>query len=145
MAISPHPDNPREGDIGVICDSIVEHGWFGVLVVQRSTGHILAGNHRYQAGRMLGKEQFPVHYVDVDDTQALKILLVDNRSSDMAAYSLDVLEGLLEQLAPDLSGTGFDLDDLDHLDRLVTVPPDFEERDPFIRTCPHCGGTFTDA
>lgn len=91
---------------------------------------------------MLGKERFPVQYVDVDDTQALKILLVDNRSSDLAAYSLDVLEGLLEQLAPDLSGTGFDLDDLDHLDRLVTVPQDFEERDPLIRKCPHCGGEF---
>ena len=39
----PHPDNPRHGDVPAIVESIKANGWFGTIVAQRSTSHVLAG------------------------------------------------------------------------------------------------------
>jgi DNA modification methylase len=114
----PHPDNKRQGDIGAVYQSIEANGFFGALIVQRSTGHILAGNHRYLAAREAGARELPVLYVDVDDDQARRILLVDNRTNDLAAYDeeglADLLKSILEETGT-LVGTGFDGDDLDQL------------------------------
>lgn len=96
--VQPHPENPREGDVDMISNMIQENGWHGVLVVQRSTGYILVGNHRYRAGLQIGMDTFPVHYVDVDDAQALRILLADNRASDVATYDDEKLLRLVLQV-----------------------------------------------
>ena len=45
-ALRPHPRNPRRGDVDAIEESIAENGFYGCVVAQRSTGYILAGNHR---------------------------------------------------------------------------------------------------
>ena len=115
--LSLHPDNPRQGDIGAIAVSIEQNGWYGTVVAQKSTGHVLAGNHRLQAAQQLGMKEVPVYWVDVDDTTAKKILLADNRTNDLASYNDDVLSELLTDLAStdDLLGTGYDGDDLDVL------------------------------
>jgi len=112
-----HPGNPRQGDIGAIAVSIQENGWFGSLVAQKSTGYVLAGNHRLQAARQLGITEVPVHWLDVNDTQALKILLADNRTNDLATYDNEILTQLLAEIATEdsLLGTGYDGDDLDLL------------------------------
>ena len=111
-----HPDNPRQGDIGAIIESIEANGWFGTLVAQCSTGHVLAGNHRLQAASHLDIDKVPVHWVDVDDEAALRILLADNRTSDLATNDDAVMAELLMALAKTeigLPGTGYDGDDLD--------------------------------
>ena len=113
-----HPLNPRQGDIGLIAESIEANGWFGTVVAQCSTGNVLAGNHRVQAAAHLGMDKVPVHWVDVDDEQALRILLADNRSSDLADNDDGYLAELLTFLAKSddgLVGTGYDNDDLDLL------------------------------
>tara|TARA_R110000824_G_scaffold188170_2_gene369508 strand:- start:1168 stop:1740 length:573 start_codon:yes stop_codon:yes gene_type:complete len=113
-----HPDNPRQGDIGAIIESIEANGWFGTLVAQCSTGHVLAGNHRLQAASHLDIDKVPVHWVDVDDEAALRILLADNRTSDLATNDDAVMAELLTTLATTdigLPGTGYDGDDLDLL------------------------------
>lgn len=116
-AIRTHPKNPRRGDIDAIAKSIDKNGFYGALVVQRSTGFILAGNHRYRAARKLGLAEVPVLYVDVDERVAQKILLADNRTSDLAEYDDEALAELLSSLAKDqeLAGTGYDQSDLDAL------------------------------
>ena len=117
--VSPHPENPREGDVEVITESIRANGCYRPIHAQRSTGHILAGNHTYEALAELGATRVPVVWLDVDDTTAARILLVDNRSADLAAYDDRQLAALLEQVkgaTPDgLDGTGYDDDDLDAL------------------------------
>jgi hypothetical protein len=115
--LTPHPDNPRQGDIGAIVTSIKKNGWYGSIVAQTSTGLILAGNHRYQAAKQLGMTEIPVFWVDVDETVARRILLADNRANDLASYNDDILATLLADLAStnDLLGTGWDGDDLDRL------------------------------
>ena len=113
-----HPHNARQGDVGAICQSLEAHGQYRPLVVQRSTGNVLAGTHTLRAAQALGWTEVDVTYLDVDDDQALRILLVDNRSNDLATYNNSVLTDLLESLVRSdfgLEGTGFDGSDLDDL------------------------------
>jgi ParB-like chromosome segregation protein Spo0J len=116
-----HPENPREGDIGAIAESIRENGFYGAVVAQYRTGHVLVGNHRLQAAQLLGMAQVPVLWVDVDDQRALKIMLADNRTNDRASYDNAVLNTLLQRLAADgeLVGTGYDDEDVAELAKLV--------------------------
>lgn len=116
-SVRPHPKNPRHGDVGAICESIEANGFYGAIVVQRSTGFILAGNHRLMAAKAQGLTEIPCVWVDVDDDLALRILLADNRTNDLASYDESVLASLLADLAStsDLLGTGYDGDDLDAL------------------------------
>lgn len=115
--VTVHPDNPRRGDLDVIKMSIGQNGFYGELIVQKSTGYIVAGNHRYMAATELGYRQLPVNVIDVDDATAKRILLVDNRSSDLGTYDERSLADLLAQVRTDegLTGTGYDEDDLDDL------------------------------
>lgn len=116
--LTPHPANFNEGDIGVIHESVEANGFYGAIVAQRSTGYVLAGNHRLVAAGQAGIEQVPVLWVDVDDSQALRILTVDNRSTRLGHDRVDDLIDVLTSLAMEdigLAGTGFDGDDLDAL------------------------------
>lgn len=115
--LTPHPRNPRQGDIGAIHESIDANGFYGAIIVQKTTGHILAGNHRLQAAVQAGAKQVPIIEIDCDDKTALRILLADNRVNDLAGYDTDALTSLLTEIAMtgDLHGTGFDGDDLDDL------------------------------
>lgn len=116
--LTEHPDNPRQGDVGAIIQSVEANGFYGAIVAQRSTGRVLAGNHRLKALRQLGVAEVPVVWADVDDSTARRILLADNRANDLAAYNDSALADLLRTvLAEDgtLDGTLFDGDDLDAL------------------------------
>lgn len=146
--LQPHPQNPRQGDVGAIHTSIEANGFYGALVVQKSSGFVLAGNHTLLAARDSGAVKVPILELDVDDETALKILLVDNRSSDLATYDDPMLLGILAALNEHASlvGTGYEESDLEALNRVVNdpfVPP--EEPKPKTstivgkRTCPECG------
>ena len=117
-SIKPHPRNVRQGDIGAISGSLQQHGQYRPIVVQKSTGLILAGNHTYKAAKALGWKEVAATFVDCDDEQALRILLVDNRANDLATYDDSALSEMLKELLETdlgLDGTGFDPDDLDDL------------------------------
>lgn len=120
-SLETHPENPRQGDLGAIGDSIAHNGFYGAVVAQRSTGRVLAGNHRLLAARQQGLSEVPVTWVDVDDVQAKRIMLVDNRSNDVASYDTAALVEVLRGL-DDLAGTGYDGDDLDDLIRMLDEP-----------------------
>lgn len=112
-----HPKNPRKGDVKSITESIKHNGFYGVVVAQKSTGYVLAGNHRMMAAKAAGLDSLPVAYVDVDDATALKILLADNRTNDLATYDNKELAELLADVSNTigLDGTGFDETFLDGL------------------------------
>ena len=135
-SVKPHPANPRKGNVAKIVESIKANGFYGSIVVQKSTMLILAGNHRWQAAKQCGMETIPAMVVDVDDLQAKKILLADNRTSDFAVYDSDELTRLLRDVISDdnLAGTGFDANDLDKLIADVTDSPNEKRKrnlDPF--------------
>lgn len=115
-----HPDNPRKGNIDLIKKSIQAHGFYDSLVVQKITGYILAGNHRFKAGCELGMDWFPVQWVDCDDIQASEILLMDNKSSDEGKYDPVAMEALLASIKSqrgNLGATGYSDKELDALIR----------------------------
>ncbi|MBH0778803.1 ParB N-terminal domain-containing protein [Nocardia bovistercoris] len=112
--LTQYPGNARRGDVPLIAESLKANGQYRPIVVQKSTGYVLAGNHTLQAAASLGWKQIDVHYVDVDDETARRIVLADNRTGDKGGYDVADLLALLEEL-PDLEGTGYtdaDLADL---------------------------------
>ncbi|HRJ96861.1 MAG TPA: ParB N-terminal domain-containing protein [Fimbriimonadaceae bacterium] len=122
-AVKPHPSNPRRGNIEAIKASMDAVGVYGAIVVQRSTGFILAGNHRWKAAQAAGHETIPVIFVDCDDERAKKIMLADNRIPDTSSYDDQALLDLLESLDGDLEGTGYDDFDVDDLLRQPKYGP----------------------
>lgn len=120
-----HPNNPRKGRLSVITESMRQNGFYGSVIVQRSTGYVIVGNHRLRAAREAGIDAVPVTYVDVPDEQATRIMLADNRSNDLAGYGDSELRELLEELAltdVGLAGSGFDDDDLADVIARLTPP-----------------------
>lgn len=113
-SVKPYARNPRRGDVTAIRDSLARHGQYRPIVVNRRTSEVLAGNHTLRAARELGWEQVAVTFVDADEDEAARIVLVDNRLSDIAGYDDQVLADLLGQL-PELDGTGYQPADLDRL------------------------------
>lgn len=115
--LTSHPKNPRRGNVESIKESIEFNGFYGVVIAQKSTGHILAGNHRWKAAKESGADEIPVIWLDVDDDHALRILLADNKTNDLAEYDEGLLNELLSDLAENssLEGTGFTNDDLGDL------------------------------
>lgn len=109
-SIHEHPDNPRKGDDRAVGESIARNGFFGAVLVQRSTGNIIAGNTRYRVMRDEGRDFIPGFWLDCDDETATRILLADNRTSDLAFYDDDQLFELLRSLVESegLDGTGYD-------------------------------------
>ena len=147
-----HPDNPRRGNVDLLVQSIKANGFYGSVIAQESTGYVLVGNHRLRAAREAGIEQVPVMWVDVDDQQARRIMLIDNRSSDQADYDASTLAALLESTRTDqgdLTGTGYDDTDLSLILAAATPPEPtpptggFPAVDPnaldLQHTCPRCG------
>lgn len=126
-SLHPHPENPREGDVGAISESIRHNGFYGECIAQASTRAIAIGNHRWLAARALGMSQVPALLPDIDDDTALRWMLADNRASDLASYNEAQLADTLTRLQQDsdraLTGTLFSASDLDDLLALLNGVP----------------------
>jgi len=124
--LKSHPQNPRVGDVKAIAESIKTNGWWGTVVAQKTTNHVLAGNHRVLAAKSLDIKEIPVYWLDVDDDQALKILLADNKTSDLGGYNDKQLLNLLTNVfeGGELGGTGWDSEDLNNLTKMYNDLPD---------------------
>lgn len=129
--IDPHPDNANVGNIEVIKESISTNGFYAPIIVQSSTGYILAGNHRYRAAKELGHTQVPVVYLDVTDEEAKRIMVADNRTTRLGHDDSELLANLLEDLGDSelgLMGTGYSHADLQTLlDANDKFDPEFED------------------
>lgn len=118
-SLEGYPTNPRRGDIDAIAQSLKAHGQYRPIVVQYGTNFILAGNHTYKAAKKLGWKKIKVTYIEVDEVAARKIVLADNRLTDLAGYNEPLLKSLLQAL-PELDGTGFSASEVETLDRLTS-------------------------
>lgn len=120
--------NPRVGNVDLIAKSLHLNGQFKPIVVNIGThtgrpNEILAGNHTWLGARrdvtwdeQIGDEIVPMHkdqwesivasFVDVDEQQAAKIVLVDNKAADEGTYDDAIIAELFRNL-PDVAGTGF--------------------------------------
>lgn len=112
-SLKPFPNNPRRGNIKKLSESLESSGQYKPIVVQASTRFILAGNHLWQAAKELGWQTINVVEVDVDNTQAKKIVASDNRLGELGSYDEQELLDLLQDIS--LEGTGYDTQDVDDL------------------------------
>jgi len=113
-----HPRNANNGDVEAIKKSLAVNGWYGSVVANLSTKHILAGNHRVMAAKALGWETVPVQWVDVTPEEELRILVVDNRTTRIGQDDTTKITDILAELANTpigLDGTGYGASDLDAL------------------------------
>jgi ParB-like chromosome segregation protein Spo0J len=123
--LKSYPINPRRGDVEEIAKSLDVNGQYKPIVVNRRDNTILAGNHTWRAARSLGWKEIAVSWVDVDDMQARKIVLADNRTADMSIYDDFKLLELLQSI-PSLDGTAFKQVDIDQLQSLLNGQGEFE-------------------
>lgn len=116
-SVTPHPSNPRRGDIARIERSLRDHGQYAPIVIHEQTGHILVGNHRWRVMKeKLGWSHVDARFISCTEAKALQILAMDNRSSDDGTYDDAELLALLEAIGDgDLAAAGYGVDDLDDL------------------------------
>jgi hypothetical protein len=125
--IREHPKNPNEGDMGLLERSMAVHGFYGDILVQRSTGYILAGNHRYREAVRLGATALPGNWLEVDDDGAEEIMAMDNESTRRGANNRAKLLALLQPMDDArLARAGFRPADVTDLVALLR-PPGLDE------------------
>lgn len=117
-SVFPYPMNARQGDVGLISESLAKNGQFRPIVVNKRDNSILVGNHTWKAAKALGWREIAVTFIDADEEQAARIVLVDNRTSDLGSYDHVELAEILQSV-PAFDGTGYTGDDLDDLLREV--------------------------
>jgi hypothetical protein len=153
-SVSQHPRNNNDGNADLIAESISELGFFDPITVQRSTNLILTGNHSWEEYRRQGASHIPAIIVDVDDVQAVRMMIAHNRTGrrghDNAERTADALAWLEEEAGTPyvLCGTGYTSEDVAALlaAAIGTEPMgDLEFDDattpaaPKARLCPNCG------
>ena len=143
--------NPKDHDLGVLYQSMKRFGFTNPIIINESTGKLLAGHGRLQTIKMMrdngekapdrieveldtGDETIeywhvPVLYgVSIDNlAEAQAYLIADNRLTELGGWKpMDLMENLSEILEEtgNLDGTGYDLDDVE------TILSDIE-RDTF--------------
>lgn len=109
----PHEHNPNRGDEKALEESVDANGFFGAVTLrphpdEDGAYQILAGEHRWRLAARRGKPQIPAIILqDVDDVQAVRILLADNEVTRRGSYDQDALDRALNTLG-DVKGSGFD-------------------------------------
>lgn len=119
-SVRQHPRNANNGDVEAIAESIMANGFYNPIIVQRSTGYIIAGNHRYAAMLSLGQDKIPAIVLDVNDKTALRVMVADNRTAELAVRDEHGLQEILEELTETeqgLVGTAYTEDDLLDLEK----------------------------
>lgn len=153
------PGNPRRGNVPAVAASLQANGQYKPIIRQartddgRAPGPVFVGNHTLEAARdVLAWDRIAVIEQDVDDATARRIMLADNRTSDLGTYDTGLLVDEIRRL-PDLDGSGYDQLALEGLLKEVAAvspqgsgapPPDsFGVVDPDAMTtehrCPQCG------
>jgi ParB family chromosome partitioning protein len=85
--LKPNPGNPRKNfvksDLDELAASIAQHGVIQPIVVRAVRGatdrfEIIAGERRWRASQQAGLHDVPIVTVEVNDTDALEIMIIEN-------------------------------------------------------------------
>lgn len=133
-------NNPKDHDLGVLYQSMKRFGFTNPIIMNESTGKLLAGHGRLQTLQMMkdnGEDApkridvvkdieddrietwyVPVLYgVKIDNvSEAQAYLIADNRLTELGGWKpMDLMDSLAEILenTGNLDGTGYDLDDVE--------------------------------
>lgn len=131
--LSTFHQNARIGDVDAIMGSLKVNGQYKPIVVNVGTHtgrplEVLAGNHTLKAFLRLGElnpfdaqwNEISVHWVDVEDEMATRIVLADNRSFEQGeGFDPAALLALLDEVGTE--GTGYVEADLDALEEALAA------------------------
>jgi hypothetical protein len=144
--------NPRRGDVGAIMASLRRHTQFKPITgnIGTHTGRpleILAGNHTLMAFRELAEaepddpawQKILVHWVDVDDDMAERIVVADNQTGQLGGFDEIELAELVTGFGADIEGLGFTEADVEDLTALLEEQDDLPPVNPEPETEPTKG------
>ena len=120
-SVRPYEGNARVHDMDLIRGSLRRFGQYRPILVNKGTStgrvnEILAGNGTWEGAKAEGWSEIAATFVDVPADTAARIVLIDNRSNDLASYDDRLLVELLGSLdGDDLSGTGWADGDLERM------------------------------
>lgn len=146
--VQQHPLNPNNGDTEGIAASMDANTMFDPVGVQTSTGYIIDGNHRYAALLYHESPVIPVVWLDVDDDEALRILIVANSLAQKAQMDQASVLALIRdhdwEDTADLMALGLTADDISKMEQAVAATPipdmhGYGEAIPTGNKCPECG------
>jgi len=113
-SVELHPRNPRVGDVEAVAASLRRFGQQKPIVVQKSTGYVVAGNHLLRSALSLGWTEIAANVVELDDAKATAFMLADNRTADLGGYDDALLAAVLAEQAAagNLEATGYNADEV---------------------------------
>lgn len=117
--------NPRRGAVAEVVESLREFGQHRPIVVQRSTGEVIVGNHLLKAAQTLGWQELDAFIVDDNDEVALRRALADNAVGDKATWDEQELADVLKETG---AVPGFDQSEVDKL--LDKLKPEEDKVEP---------------
>lgn len=155
-ALRPHPSNYRThppDQVGRIAESLRRYGQRRAIVVQASTGYVLAGCGMWLAARQLGWPSLRCDWWDCSDEEARAYLVEDNEAWWGAQDDRAALAELIADLSPEHCPPSFPPERIEDLLREVgtpsaPMPERWRELDRSLaadaRTaiCPRCGCEF---
>lgn len=116
--------NPRKGAVAEVVESLREFGQHRPVVVQRSNGEVIVGNHMLKAARALGWEEMAALIVNDDDDKAMRRALADNFTGDKATWDEEELAAVMKEVG---AVPGFDQSEIDKLLSKLEPPEKVED------------------
>lgn len=136
--VRPYSRNPRKNDAAVaaVAESIRQFG-FKIPIVIDAKNEIVCGHTRWKAAKQLGMESVPCIRADDLTPQQIKAFrLVDNKTSELAEWDIDLLDLELQDITDiDMGSFGFEGDQ--EAEELEAEDDDFTPEVPVVpKTAP---------
>jgi hypothetical protein len=122
--LKPATRNPRRGAVAEVIESLREFGQHRPVVVQRSTGTVIVGNHMLKAAKQLGWSVIDALIVDDSDEVAMRRAIADNAVGDKATWDDQELAEVMQEIG---AVPGMNEADIDKLLAKLAPPPKVEE------------------
>lgn len=114
--IFPYYDNPRDNTDAIepVKESFKKFGFIKPIICDRK-GVIIAGHTRYVAAFQLGVEYVPVIYSDMDDEQAKRFRIADNKLAEKSEFNEEELLEELRKMDVPTEMQAFFFEDIDQM------------------------------
>lgn len=122
--LRPAAKNPRRGAVAEVIESLREFGQHRPVVVQKSTGHVVVGNHMLKAANQLGWADIDALIVDDSDEKAMRRAIADNATGDKATWDDEELAEVMREIG---AVPGMTEGDIDKLLAKLAPPPKIDE------------------
>ena len=107
--------NPRNNQKAIlkVAKSIRRFGFGEPILAREENREIIAGHTRYRAAKALGLKRVPVRFMPLDEDEAHKLAIADNKLGEIAEWDDEKLEDMvLEMSIQEAQLLGFEMKEL---------------------------------